>query len=74
MGGGVWQAKGKAFQTQSYHSTFQSKAGSVPKGLKSRSATKPLCWLVLCQTDTSLSHLGRENLNWESVPTRLACG
>ena len=30
--------------------------------------------LVLCQFDTNLRHLGRQNFNWENVPTSLACG
>lgn len=30
----------------------------------------PLCWLLLCWIITSSSHLGREKLNWENVPTR----
>lgn len=31
-----------------------------------------LYWLVLCQVDTSCGHLGRSNLNWESVFLRLS--
>lgn len=31
-----------------------------------------LCWLVLSQLDTSQSHLGIGNSNWENAPTTLA--
>lgn len=31
-----------------------------------------LCWLVLCQLETSLHHFGIGNLIWENAPTRLA--
>lgn len=32
------------------------------------------CWLILCQLDINTSHFGREDHNWENIPTQLACG
>lgn len=33
----------------------------------------PLCWLVLCPLDTSYSHTGGGNLNWEDAFIRSGC-
>lgn len=32
------------------------------------------CCCLFCQLGKSQSHVGRETLNWENSPTRLACG